>query len=185
MTPQATPRKRQVRTSDKEIAKLERDAVSIDRAHALFQMLRRTDRIIHKARQKELDRYGISAEVAAVLFTVLRLGRQATPANIARQLFLERHSVSEQLIRMEKDGLIQRVKDLERKNYVRVVLTQKGYDQYRKSARRRSTKTIMAVLTPEEQEQMWLLLARVRDKALKNLGVRGVETYPPSTPSQL
>lgn len=170
---------------DKKAARPEETAVTIDRSHALFQMLRRTDRVIHKARQRELDRYGISAEVAAVLFTVLRLGRGATPANIARQLFLERHSVSEQLIRMEKDSLIQRVKDLERKNYVRIVLTQKGYDQYRKSARRRSTKTIMAALTAEEQEQLWVLLARLRDKALKHLGVRGVETYPPSTSSQL
>jgi DNA-binding MarR family transcriptional regulator len=185
MTEKSKPRTKSRASLEKEIAKLEKDAVSIDRAHALFQLLRRTDRVIHKARQRELDRYDISAEVAAVLFTVLRLGRSATPANIARQLFLERHSVSEQLIRMEKDALIQRVKDLERKNYVRVVLTEKGYDQYRKSARRRSTRSIMAVLTPAEQEQLWLLLSRVREKALKHLGVRGVETYPPSSPERL
>ena len=181
----ATTRNKPVRTTETKTAQPRKEVVSIDRVHALFQLLRRTDRVIHKARQRELDRYGVSAEVAAVLFTVLRLGRQATPANIARALFLERHTVSEQLIRMDKDGLIQRVKDLERKNYVRVVLTEKGYDQYRKSARRRSTRSILAVLTPEEQEQLWLLLAKVRDKSLKHLGVRAPETYPPSAPSQI
>ena len=181
----ATTHKKKVGSPDKETPEIKANVASIDRVHALFQMLRRTDRVIHKARQKELDRYGISAEVAAVLFTVLRLGRQATPANIARALFLERHTVSEQLIRMDKDGLIQRVKDLERKNYVRVVLTEKGYDQYRKSSRRRATRSILAALTTEEQEQLWFLLAKVRDKAFKHLGVRGTEAYPPSTPSQL
>jgi len=160
--------------------------VSIDKGHALWQMLRRTDRIIYRARQRELDRYGISAETALVLFTVLRLGRRATPAVIARQLFLERHSVSEQLIRMEKEGYLQRVKDLERKNYVRIVLTQKGYEAYRKSSRRRSTRAIMAALNTEEQEQMWALLARIRAKALSQMGMKAtIDIYPPSDPADL
>jgi DNA-binding MarR family transcriptional regulator len=144
-------------------------------------MMRRTDRVIYKARQKELDKYGISAEVAAALFAILRLGRKATPAEIARQLFLERHSISEQLMRMEKDGLIRKAKDLDRKNSIRVEVTDKGYEAYLQSAKRRSTKKIMSQLTDEEQEQLWALLARLRDAALLQLRTRILSLYPPSS----
>jgi len=162
--------------------KKSKPGMSISMEHALWQMLRRTDRVIYKARQRELDRYGISTEAAAVLFTVQRLGRRAIPALIARQLFLERPSVSELLDRMEKDGLLQRVKDLERKNYVRIVLTAQGFEAYRKSARRRSTRRIMSVLSRDEQELMWAMLARVRTTALTELGIKTADIYPPSDP---
>ncbi len=158
-----------------------RRRVSLNREHALWQMIRRTDRVIYKARQKELDRYAISAEVASCLFTILRLGRRATPAEISRQLFLERNSVSEQLNRMEKDGLIRKAKDLDRRNSVRVEVTDAGYQMYLQSARRRSTKRIISVLTTEEQEKLWSLLARLRDGALQQLRTKDARLYPPSS----
>ncbi|MFC1921608.1 hypothetical protein ACFLYQ_07790 [Chloroflexota bacterium] len=43
---------------------------------------------------------------------------------MARQLFTERHIVSEQLKKMEEDGIIKRYRDLKRKNEVRVGLTE-------------------------------------------------------------
>ena len=158
-----------------------RRRVSIGKEHALWQMIRRTDRVIYKARQKELDRYGISADTASALFTVLRLGNQATPAEIARQLFLERNSVSEQLTRMEKDGLISKSRDLARRNAVRIEVTDKGYAAYLQSAKRRATKKIMSLLTTDEQEQLWSLLARLRDGALRQLRAKSQTLYPPSS----
>ena len=157
----------------------------IDRGHALFQMLRRTDRVMYKARQKELDRYHMTAEAAAVLLCVLRLGDRATPGAISRMLFLERNSISEHLARMEKEGLVNKVKDLDRKNLVRVRITSKGAEAYRKSARRRSTRQIMSVLTPEDQKLMWLLLSRLQVKALKHLRAKDSGIYPPMDPEQL
>ena len=155
-------------------------AVPIDRAVGLWMMLRRTSRLIAKARQRELAKYDISEDASSVLLTATSLGRQAIPATISRYLFLERHSVSQLLTRMEKDGLIRRVKDLERRNYVRIELTTKGCDAFLKSSRQRSTKPIVSILTEEEQERMWPLLVRLRDRAIKKLGLRNALFYPPS-----
>lgn len=152
---------------------------------AFWYMLRRTYKAVLRARQRELDRYGLSAEAAGVLHAIVRLERNATPTSIAGQLFLERNSVSEQLKRMEKDGLVERLKDLGQRNRIRVILTKKGRDAYTKSSRNRSTLKIMSVLTPEEQEQAWILLARIQTRALSWMGVKRAKPYPASSPDDL
>ena len=157
-----------------------RDAINVEAPVGLWMMIRRTTRLIGKARQHELIKCGISDDASAVLFTVWTLGRQAIPAMVSRYLFLERHSVSQLLTRMEKDGLVRRVKDLERKNYVRVELTKKGLDAFQRSNKQRSTRPIMTVLTDKEQETMWSVLARLRDKAIKRLGIKDPLLFPPS-----
>ncbi|MEJ2740304.1 MAG: helix-turn-helix domain-containing protein [Dehalococcoidia bacterium] len=94
--------------------------------HDLYQMITRTRQVIIKARKTELKKYGVPAVYVAALNVIVRLKKRATPANISRALFLEPHSVSELLSKMEELGLIRRVKDLERKNYVRAELTEEG-----------------------------------------------------------
>lgn len=158
----------------------QKTATAVDLSVDLWKALRRTSRLLAKARQRELAKYDISEDASAVLFTVSSLGRQAIPATISRYLFLEQHSVSQLLTRMERDSLIRRVRDLERKNYVRIGLTAKGRDLFIKSNRQRSTKPIMSVLTDEEQQGLWLLLVRLRDRAIKRLGFKNPLFYPPS-----
>ncbi len=162
-----------------------RNNLHVDPATALWMLIGRTSRLIGKARQRELAKYGISVDASAVIFTVYSLGRQAIPASISRQLFLERHSVSQLLTRMEKDGLIRRVKDLERRNYVRIELTIKGRDALQRSNKQRSVKPIISVLSESEQKELWKLLAKLRDRAIKRLGLKNSVLYPPSNPDEM
>ncbi len=149
----------------------------------LWQMLARTDHIIAKQRQKELRQYGITMNEAIVLFTVLRLKEIATPANLSHQLFWEPHTVSEQLKAMEAKGLIKKVRDLQRRNLIRVEITEKGLEAYRQSAKRKSTRDIMSVLEKEDQVQLWTLLAKVRERAMHGQGLGDAEPFPPSDPA--
>ena len=151
----------------------------------LWQIMARTNHIVAKLRQKELRQYGITMNEAVVLLTVLRLDKQATPAKISRQLFWEPHTVSEQLKSMETKGLIKRIRDLERQNLIRVEMTEKGYKAYQQSARWKSTRDIMTVLTKEEQLQLWAYLARIREKAMQRLELHGSDPFPPSDPTEL
>ncbi len=160
----------------------EKTDLHVDPATALWMLIGRTSRLIGKARQRELAKYGVSVDASAVIFTVYSLGRQAIPASISRQLFLERHSVSQLLTRMEKDGLIRRVKDLERRNYVRIELTVKGRDALQRSNKQRSVKPIISVLSETEQQELWILLAKLRERAIKRLGLKNTVLYPPSDP---
>jgi DNA-binding MarR family transcriptional regulator len=163
----------------------DKNNLHVDLATALWMLIGRTSRLIGKARQRELAKYGVSVDASAVIFTVYSLGRQAIPASISRQLFLERHSVSQLLTRMEKDGLIRRVKDLERRNYVRIELTAKGRDALQRSNKQRSVKPIISVLSENEQQELWILLAKLRDRAIKRLGLKNTVLYPPSDPNTM
>lgn len=147
---------------------------------ALWQLFRRTYRVMVKVRQTELDKYGISLEGSSVMFAVSVLGRQATPTMIARYLFLEPNSVSQLLTRMQNDGLVQRIKDLERKNYARVEFTKKGRSVFRKCIAQRSVKSIVSVLSEVEQEQMWNLLAKLRERSIERLKLKRAVRYPPA-----
>ncbi len=125
---------------------------------------------MHKVRARELFRFGITPEEAAVLFVVSRIGDTATPAEISRWILREPHSTSGLLERMRKDGLIDKVKDLDKKNLVRVVITEKGQRALEKSCDRESIYRILSILTLEEHQQLSSLLLRLRESAIRVLG---------------
>jgi DNA-binding MarR family transcriptional regulator len=153
-------------------------------ADNLWLLLARTQHIVSKIRHKELRQCGVTINEAAVLFTILRLKRPATPAAISQEVHWEPHTVSELLKVMEKKGTIRKVRDLERKNLIRVAITDKGIEAYLKSSQRKSTRQVMSVLTKEEQIQLWTLLAKVRDKGLEQLGIEIPDVFPPSAPTK-
>ena len=153
--------------------------------YELWLLLNRTRHLIFKARQREVKEYGISMRNAGILHTIFRLGKQASPGKIARETFLEPHSVSATLSRMQTRGLVKKVKDLERKNLIRIEMTEEGYEVYRKSLGRKSLNLIMSVLTHGKKLELWSLLAKIRNRAVERLGLEITDIYPPSDPTAL
>jgi DNA-binding MarR family transcriptional regulator len=139
----------------------------VDGNYELWVLLAQTREAMLKSRQKELGQYNISPRQNAVLLFLQVAGDKATPAEISRGLFRESHTISEILSRMEKQGLLKRVKDLTRKNLVRVELTEQGRETCNRSTRRESIHKILSVLSSEERQQLELYLRRLRDKALQ------------------
>ena len=152
--------------------------IPIDRDYNLWVLLAHTRQAMFRARQKELRQYNISARHAAVLFAIESIGDETTPAEISRWLFREQHSVFEVLRRMEKQGLIRKTKDLDRKNQVRVQLTEKGREAHNQSTERESIHEIMSSLSEEERHQLRSYLHRLRNAALKRLGIEREITFP-------
>ena len=151
----------------------------------LWQLLHRSFGATVKVRQKELDQFGITVTQSAVLRTVVRLGQQATPTEIAKQLFLESNTISEQLTRMETNGLVKKVKDLNRKNLVRIEVTQKGHGLSSKTLNRESIDYIKSVLTEDEKTELWSTLTKLRGRAMEKLAIKDLDLYPPSDYSSL
>ncbi|MDD5191225.1 MAG: MarR family transcriptional regulator, partial [Dehalococcoidales bacterium] len=107
-----------------------------DQDYNLWALFRQTRDAMIKARERELEKHGISSIQAAVLFTIQDIGPEATPAEISRRLVREPHSISGLLSRMEKQGVIKRAKDLPKRNMVRISLTAKGRELYQYSTQR-------------------------------------------------
>lgn len=137
----------------------------------LWKLLAQTRDAIFKARRKELHRYGITATQGAALFAIQAVGDKATPAEISRWLFREPNSISELLGRMEKQGLVRKTKNLDRKNLVRVELTEKGYQAYHRAIRQESIHKIMSSLSAEQRQILTSCLRTLRDEALGELGI--------------
>jgi DNA-binding MarR family transcriptional regulator len=79
---------------------------------------------------------------------------------------------------MEKEGLVRKTKDLERKNLIRVSLTEKGQQAYYQSSRLESVHRIMSSLSEEERQQLSSCLETLRDRALKELGMEQRPPFP-------
>ena len=143
----------------------------VDKDYEMWWTILHMRRTMRKVRAKELFRYRITPEEAAVLFVVQAAGPRVTPAEISRWILREPHSTFGLLQRMEKKGLVRKAKDLERKNLVRVLLTEKGREAYAKSDERISIHKVMSSLSEEEQEQLRTLLDRLWSRALEELGI--------------
>jgi len=81
---------------------------------------------------------------------------------------------------MEKQGLVRRVRDLDRKNQVRIVITEKGQQAYNQSTRRKSIQRIMSALSDEERQQLKSFLQTLKDRALDELEMVRQRTSPSS-----
>ena len=135
----------------------------------LYVLFERARYLTFRAWEKELQRYGLSPEQAQVLFLTEALGSKATPAEMSRLLLRQPHTVSSLLERMAKKGLVKKVKDLERKNLVRVVLTEKGKEAYAVSAKRGPVRRILGVLNEDERKQFGRYLEGIMAKAREEL----------------
>ena len=137
----------------------------------LWTLLAQTRDAMFKAKQKELNEYKISATASSALSVIQSIGNRAIPAEISRRLFREPHSISGLLNRMEKAGLVRKTKDLDKKNLVRVELTDKGYEAYYQSMGGESIPKIVSSLSDKDCEQLRSSLQTLRDEALKVIGV--------------
>lgn len=143
-----------------------------DPSYALWLLLLQTNKAIHMARKEELGRIGISVSDAGILYYTEKLGMKATPAEISRCLSKLPHGVSTIISKLEQKGLVQKVSDLNRKNMVRVVLTERGKKTQQKAKQREAIHNIVASLSEEESEHLMGLLQKLRNKALKRIKLR-------------
>ena len=114
---------------------------------------------------------GISAAMSGVLVFSQLLGNRATPAELARWLTREPHNLSQLIARMEKKGLLTKVKDLRNKNQVRVELTGKGRQAYKYVAKRLTPNRMISFLSADEQGQLSSCLEKLRSRASEELRI--------------
>jgi DNA-binding MarR family transcriptional regulator len=148
---------------------------AFDTEYELWVLLTQAYRALVRLRENELRSTGISMMQSGVLAIAKALDEPPTPTQISRWLCREPHTVSMLLRRMEKKGLIRRMKDTERRNSIRVILTPKGEEAYRRSRNRRELHRILASLSPGKRKNLASCLEVLRDKAVENTCLRRAE----------
>lgn len=132
-------------------------------------LLERTRSAYSRIRELELAQFGLSPEQTAVLHTLQSKGSFATSDEIANTIIRQYHSVTSIVNRMEKNGLVEKVKTKKGRKYL-ISITQRGENLYN-SIPRHSIKMILSGLSPEEKQQLTISLQKMLSKGREMLGM--------------
>lgn len=151
----------------------------------LWWLLRQVSNLIHKALEDELWQLGCVPYVHIMTLYIVKAieatGIPATPAEISRWVIHEPHTISTRLTHMEKDGLVRKTHDLERKNLVRVSVTDKGEEALRDAMKIRTFTNIISRLSSEDQGCLREHLETMRSNAIDEL----LKTMPRKRPEEI
>jgi len=127
----------------------------------------KTRHLLHKARQRELAPYNITPQQAHILLILHELGHKVTLTELARHVERESNSLSEQVAKMEKDGLVKKTRETPKSNKLSCVLTKKGLEICNQSQKLRVDKAIMSVVSLKERQQLMATLEKLIHEAEK------------------
>jgi DNA-binding MarR family transcriptional regulator len=136
--------------------------------YPLWVAITRTHYFLRKLREKELKKLGLSVAQSTVLAIIHRtrdLDVDATPAEISKQLLRAPSTTTELIDRMVDLGMVRKVQDLERKNMVRVEMTELGEELYSKSVKVEYFSKIFSRLTPRRRHSLVSYLSTLADAA--------------------
>jgi DNA-binding MarR family transcriptional regulator len=133
----------------------------------IWSLIGRTNHTIVQLRQKELSPYNIPVRQLYVLRTIRDFGSKATLSEVAKKVERESHVISKQAIRMEKDGLIKRIKNTPKSNILELELTKKGLEMANISEQSKSLEVLFSTLSEEERLKIESILGKVLDQAQK------------------
>jgi DNA-binding MarR family transcriptional regulator len=140
-----------------------------------WQNLAVTYMTLERAAELELNRVGLTIPQAGVLYFLKTTKEPLTPMKLSRRMNRQPHTLSALLTRMEAQGLVKATKDLERKNWVRVSLTNKGEEAFKRQLGERIAMNATSCLSKKEIDTL--------NAICKKLRARGAEIIHEMQPS--
>jgi len=126
---------------------------------------------------KYLCQYGISQVEFATLFCISLLGDDVSPADLARQLFRNRNTISYILKRLEKRGLVTLTKNPEKKNRLKVTNTEKAEEILHFMEKNEMIKRITDSFSEEERKVFRTFMQKMYETAVMELREDGYCSY--------
>ena len=120
-----------------------------------------------KARRRELAPYGVSTREVFIIDLIFNLEHKATLVQLAKLANRGVGTISVQLTKMEKNGIIKRVRENPSTTLLKFELTEKGLNIYHTCKKLKGINVIMSVLSTEELQQFIASLEKIIKKAEK------------------
>jgi MarR family transcriptional regulator, organic hydroperoxide resistance regulator len=155
-----------------------------EREYDTWILLSRVYHMIAKLRRLELAKYNIQPVQAYILFILNSLGGETSPTELARYAYEDKSAISDILIRMEKQGLIIKSKEVKGNQRVKVKITEKGTEALKLSSEREYLRRVMSALSPEKLEQLDSCLSLIRDNSIAQFDIQEKKVVPPSKVSR-
>jgi DNA-binding MarR family transcriptional regulator len=129
----------------------------------------RINKLIAKARDIELAKYGITREQSHILHILHSKGGSSTLNELSTLGLVNHNATSTLVIRMEKLDLLERVKDPDSRHY-QINITAKGRQVFERMPRA-SVEMIFSELTLEEKKLMMPCLLKLEQRTRELLGI--------------
>jgi DNA-binding MarR family transcriptional regulator len=141
-----------------------RDHIELNEHERAWENLAVTYMTLERARELELGKVGLTIPQAGVLYFLKTSKEPLTPMKLSRRMNRQPHTISALLTRMEAQGLVKTTKDLARKNWVRVSLTRKGDEAFKRQMNEKTARNATSCLSKKEIDALNTICKRLRAK---------------------
>ena len=134
-------------------------------------LLRQTYISVSKCEEAAFAKVGITLQQYKVLMAIKYINDPVTPTDVARWLDRNSNSITLIIDRMEKDGLVERVRNLRDRRALRLVITPKGQEIFDRATMPgwELMKRLMSCFSGEELQTFDRLMEKLREKASEEL----------------
>ena len=153
-----------------------REVLRLNENETAWMRLFRTYKVLERAREVELAKADLSLAQAGVLYFLKDAKEPLTPSKLARLMYKEPHTISGLISRMEAQGLVNKRKDLGRKNLVRVSLTKKGDEAFKRQLGKTAVMNVTSCLSKKDLDKLNVLSDKLRAKGVELL--KDMQPYP-------
>lgn len=129
----------------------------------MLKLLGQTGHIVDERLDEALGKVGLSITRLWVLRHLIQAGRPLPLSQLAERMAFVKSNVTYLMDRLEADGLVKRVPDPEDRRSILAALTDEGRRRYVIGSQTEADveQTLLTVLSPQEAEQLAVLLERV------------------------
>jgi len=143
-----------------------------DNALKTWIRLRQASEATEKVLEKDLDKHDATTTQVDYLSILDASKVTLTPGQLAHYIFREQHSVSAQLSRMWRSGLVKKTRSKKDQRVVGITPTPKGKEKLAETKQAgigQAHELLASALSEQELAQLDNLLRKVRDAALEKL----------------
>ena len=127
-------------------------------------LLEKTSDSVFNAAQKNMATHNLNPREAYILFLLYHLGHKATLTELAKYRNRKLNTISVQMTKMQKVGLVEKGRAVSNTTRLHFELTEKGLNTFYACSKLMACKELMSRLSDEERQQLITLL----EKILKN-----------------
>jgi len=138
-----------------------------------WTLIHQTYDSIMQCHEKACSAYGLTAKQQATLVAIKELPKPVTIKDLADCFDRDSASITFIIDRMEKDGLVTRVRDLKDRRSLRISITQRGKTMLKKSAKSTQdlAEKIISALSDQELSTFTTLMVKIQKKSYEHRNI--------------
>ena len=138
------------------------DSLPFESGTEVWRLIVQVNRLMLKGRKPILAKCRVPDTQFETLCTIHEIGERATPTEVSRRTYRKLNTITGIINRMEKAGLVKKIKNHNKSNSVRLIITEKGLDIYNKAEASGISGYLLSCLSQEAKHQLLGYLERIQ-----------------------